>query len=108
MWPRRRHSRCRKIPERTSNISSRKCKARLGGLRDNLLLDRVPIEYRHIGDLPLIAVGVGVGSAGGIVTVVGAPGDGDSFLGPIRASNAEGAYCWLWSSTASRSSRRWP
>ena len=90
MWPRRRHSRCKKIPERTSNISSRKCKARLGGRRDNLLFDRVPIEYRHIGDLPIIAVGVGIGSAGGIAAVVGAPGDGDSFL---RPSNAEGAYC---------------
>lgn len=69
---------CRKIPERTSNISSRKRKARLGGRRDNLLLYRVPIEYRHIGDLPLTGIAVGVGSAGGIVAVVVAAGDGDS------------------------------
>jgi len=96
MWPRRRHSRCKKIPERTSNISSRKCKARLGGRWDNRLFDRVPIEYRHIGDFPIIAVGVGIGSAGGIAAVVGALGDGDSFP---RPSNAEGAYCYLWSST---------
>jgi hypothetical protein len=99
MWPRRRHSRCKKIPERTSSISSRKRKARLGGRRDNLLLYPVPIEDRHIGDLPIIAVGVGIGSADGIAAVVGAPGDGDSFPRPIRASNAEGAYCYLWSSS---------
>jgi hypothetical protein len=85
MWPRRHHSRCRKIPERTSNISSRKCKARLGGRRDDLLLDRAPIEYRHIGVLPLIGVGVGVGSAGGIAAVVGALGDGDSSPRAIAA-----------------------
>jgi hypothetical protein len=86
MWPRRHYPRCRKIPERTSNISSRKRKASLDGLRDNLL-GRVQIAYRHVGDHPHagIAVRVGFGSAGGIAAVVGAAGDGDSFTRAFRA-----------------------
>jgi hypothetical protein len=73
-WPRRRRSRCRKIPERTREISGRKRKPRSGGRRDDLPIDRLPID-----DLPItgIAVAAAVGSAGGIAAVAGAAGDGN-------------------------------
>jgi hypothetical protein len=75
-WRRRRRSRCRKIPEGTLEISSRKRKPRSGG-RD-LPLDHLPIDRLPIDDLPIarIAVDVAVGFAGGIAAGAGAAGDG--------------------------------
>jgi hypothetical protein len=78
-WRRRRRSRCRKIPERTLEISSSKRKLRSGGRRQDLPLDRLPIDRLPIDDLPVARIGVAiaVGSAGGIAAVAGAVGDGN-------------------------------
>jgi hypothetical protein len=81
IWPRPRPSRYRKIPGETLAISSRKPKRSLGGLPDDLPIKLSRIACRRTDGLPIIGVaktvGVGVGSAGGIVAAVGAGGDGD-------------------------------
>jgi hypothetical protein len=78
-WPRRRRSRCRKVPEGTLEISRRKRKPRSGGRREDVPLDHLPIDRLPIDDLPItrIAADVAVGSAGGIAAVAGAAGDGN-------------------------------
>jgi hypothetical protein len=79
VWPKRRLSRCRKIPERTLEISSSKRKPRSGGRREDLPLDHLPIDRLPIDDLHIVRIGVdvAVGSAGGIAAVAGAAGDGN-------------------------------
>jgi hypothetical protein len=84
------------IPGKTLEILSNKPRRNLVGLPDDLPIKPFRIACRRADGRPLTgvakAVGVGAGSAGGIMVAVGAGGDGDrqasSWLGIARMARA--------------------